>query len=568
MTITDDGPQRPDPRRWITLAIAITGAFIVVLDNSVLNVSIPTIVRELHTTLPDVQWVITGYALTFAALLIIGGRLGDAYGHRRIFMIGAALFAIGSLVASMSTSVNELILGEAIIEGIGASLMMPTTLSILSGTFTGRERAKAFAAWGATAGVAAAFGPVIGGWLTTDFSWRWSFRINVIVAPLAMLGALVFMRHGAGPRRRIRIDVPGAVVVASGMFILVFALSQGGIYGWWVPLKAVRLGNRTVWPAHSAVSVIPVLFGVSAAILAGFVLLERRIERAGRDPLFEFAHLRLRTYRFGLLTAAIVAMGQLGLSFVLPIFLQDAKHLSAATNGLWLLPTGIFVIVGSQAAGLLAVRFGTAAIVRAGLALYAAGILLVLRVVSVHVTVWDLLPGLALYGFGVGFAGAQLTNVILSEVPLEGTGGASGANSTIRQVGSALGVSVIGALLSVRTIADATSRIRASGLPAALKAQAVAGIHGAGSGFVAGPSVPPAQAVILRHAVEHGVVSGTRVALVFAVSIITLGGLVSILIPGGRPSVQAGAPEIDALAEYLEAVPGVDVPASAVRGEA
>ncbi|MDQ1487652.1 MAG: hypothetical protein QOD57_5789 [Actinomycetota bacterium] len=555
--------EKLDPGRWITLVIAITGAFIVVLDNSVLNVSIPTIVRELHTTLPSVQWVITGYALTFAALLIIGGRLGDAYGHRRIFMIGAGLFGVGSLVASVSTSVGELIVGEAVIEGIGASLMMPTTLSILSGTFTGRERAKAFAAWGATAGVAAAFGPVIGGWLTTDFSWRWSFRINVIVAPLAIIGALAFMKQGAAPRRRIRIDVPGAVLVASAMFVLVFALSQGGIYGWWQPLRAFRVGSRMLWPATWRVSMIPVLFVLSGIILSGFVLLERRIERTGRDPLFEFAHLRIRTYRYGLITAAVVAMGQLGLSFVLPIFLQDGKHLTAATNGLWLLPTGLFVIVGSQIAGLLTVRFGTTAIVRAGLVLYSGGILLVLRAVSLNVTAWDLLPGLALYGFGIGFAGAQLTNVILSEVPLEGTGGASGANSTVRQVGSALGVSVIGSLLTVQTISNATSRIRAATLPAAVKADAIMGVHRAGSGYVPAPSLSPADTAVLRTAIEHGVITGTRVALLFAVVIIALGGLVSILIPGQSRRAQ----EVLTVPEYLESIPGLDATEAVLGGE-
>jgi MFS family permease len=553
-------PEKPDPARWITLVIAITGAFIVVLDNSVLNVSIPTIVRELHTTLPSVQWVITGYALTFAALLIIGGRLGDAYGHRRIFMVGAAIFGAGSLLASMSTSVGQLIIGEAIIEGIGASLMMPTSLSILSGAFTGRERATAFAAWGATAGVAAAFGPVIGGWLTTDFSWRWSFRINVIVAPLAIIGALAFMKHGTAPRRRIRIDVPGAVLVASGMFGLVFALSQGGIYGWWRPLRAFRVGSRTLWPATWGVSMIPAMFALSAVVLSGFVLLERRIERAGRDPLFEFAHLRIRTYRYGLITAAVVAMGQLGLSFVLPIFLQDGKHLTAATNGLWLLPTGLFVIVGSQIAGRLTVRVGTAAIVRAGLVLYSGGILLVLRAVSLDVTAWDLLPGLALYGFGIGFAGAQLTNVILSEVPLEGTGGASGANSTIRQVGSALGVSVIGSLLTVQAISDATSRIRAATLPAAVKAEAIMGVHRAGSGYVPPPSLSPGDTAALRAAIEHGLVTGTRVALLFAVVIIALGGLVSILIPGQSRSAEE-------VLSVPESVPKIDATAVVLGGE-
>ncbi|MCU1450539.1 MAG: major facilitator superfamily 1, partial [Acidimicrobiales bacterium] len=197
-----------DAARWITLAISIVAAFIVVLDNTVLNVAIPTILRDLHTTLPTLEWVITGYALTFAALLIIGGRLGDVYGHRRVFIVGVALFGIGSLLASESKSVGELILGEAIIEGIGASLMLPATLALLSGTFKGRHRAAAFAAWGATAGVAAAAGPVVGGFLTTNYSWRWSFRINVIVAPLAVIGALVFMQRQRGTGRRQRIDIP------------------------------------------------------------------------------------------------------------------------------------------------------------------------------------------------------------------------------------------------------------------------------------------------------------------------------------------------------------------------
>src|SRR5205085_8945606 len=200
----------------------ILSAFIVVLDNTVLNVSIPTILRELHTNLPSLEWVITGYALTFAALLIIGGRLGDIYGHRNIFIIGAALFGAGSLLASVSTSVGELILGEAIIEGIGASLMLPATIAIMSATFTGRVRATAFAAWGATAGVAAALGPVIGGFLTTNYSWRWSFRINGIAAPLAVLGALFFMKKAHHAAERLRIDVPGAVLIALGMFLLVF----------------------------------------------------------------------------------------------------------------------------------------------------------------------------------------------------------------------------------------------------------------------------------------------------------------------------------------------------------
>src|SRR3954452_10106457 len=331
--------ERIQPGQWVVLAVTIVAAFIVVLDNTILNVAIPTILRDLHTRLPSLQWVITGYALTFAALLIIGGRLGDVYGHRNVFIVGAALFGVGSLLASVSKSVGELILGEAIIEGIGASLMLPATLAIMSATFTGRVRATAFAAWGATAGVAAAVGPVVGGFLTTNYSWRWSFRINVIVAPVAMLGAIFFMKHTTRAGRRGRRDIPGAGLLAIVMFLLVFGLSQGSVYGWWEPLEDVSVLGHRVWQLTAVVSVIPFVFVASALFLAAFVWLERVKTRQARDPLFQFEHFRLATYRYGLITSMVVAMGQLGVSFALPVFLRDGKHLTAARNGLWMLPS-------------------------------------------------------------------------------------------------------------------------------------------------------------------------------------------------------------------------------------
>src|SRR5438270_3694646 len=315
-----DGIQ---PGQWVVLAVTIVAAFIVVLDNTVLNVAIPTILRDLHTRLPSLQWVITGYALTFAALLIIGGRLGDIYGHRNIFIIGAALFGAGSLLASVSTSVGELILGEAIIEGIGASLMLPATIAIMSATFTGRVRATAFAAWGATAGVAAALGPVIGGWLTTNYSWRWSFRINVIVAPLAIIGAVLFMTRVVRPGPRPRMDFAGAVLIAAGMFLIVFGLSEGGTYGWWKPLADFTAMGDRVWPTSSAVSIIPLITAAGLALVGAFVLLELRKSRLHRDPLFDLTLLRTKTFRYGLMTVLVLAMGQLGISFVLPVFLQN-----------------------------------------------------------------------------------------------------------------------------------------------------------------------------------------------------------------------------------------------------
>jgi EmrB/QacA subfamily drug resistance transporter len=542
-----DNDAANDRARWLTAGIVIVAAFIVVLDNTVLNVAIPTILRDFDTSLVTLQWVITGYALTFATLLIIGGRLGDVYGHRRIFMIGTVLFGIGSLIAALSQGVTELIIGEAIIEGIGASLMLPATLAILSGTFRGRERATAFAAWGATAGVAAAVGPVVGGFLTTNYSWRWSFGINVILTPLAFLGAWLFMSPMRASDRRMKIDAPGAGLIASGMFLLVFGLSEGSTYGWWKPLKDFTIAGHVLWPATAPISIIPVMFVAAALLLGAFYVLERWKERADRDPLFEFKHLRFKTYRYGLLTGMVVAMGQLGLSFVLPEYLQSAKGLSAARNGLWLLPTGVFVIIGAQLGGRLIHRFGTTIVVRVGLLAYALGILFILRVVSLDITAWQLLPGLALYGTGIGFAGAQLTNVVLWQIPKESSGVASGANTTVRQVGMALGVAMIGALLTTLTISHATTSIDQSSMAQPVKTEAVAGIHSLGANYQPPASASSSDVATITHAIQHGVISGTRAALIFAFIVVAIGGLLSFLIPNTRT-----VPEVEETLRPLE----------------
>jgi len=536
--------DEPDPRRWWTLAILITTVILIAVDTSVLNVSIPTILRELDTTVPSLQWVITGYSLTFASLLIIGGRLGDIYGHRRLFVIGVILFGLGSLLASEARSVGVLILGEAVIEGVGAALMAPATLAILSTTFKGRERATAFAAWGATAGAAVAFGPVLGGFLTTNYSWRWSFRINVVVAPLAVLGAIVVMRKGARATKT-PIDLPGAALVASGMFLLVFALSEGGEYGWLTPTRSLSVGGVEVWSPSWAISIVPVVLVVAFGLLAAFVVLERSKERRGANPLFEFSQLQFRTFRYGLLTLGILAMGQLGLLFALPLFLQDAVHLTAEENGLWLLPLGLFVIVGSQVGARLTRVMSTTIVVRLGLLIESFALVLVVWSITPDITFLRILPGLAIFGIGLGFASSQLTNVILSEISSEKSGVASGATSTARQLGAALGAAVIGSVLTVQTTNRAIAATRAAvDLPESVRAQAIAGLHALGPNYSPPPTVGPADAATLNHVLTQSLADASRLALIFAACVVFAGALLSFLIPLVRPTPRGGASEV------------------------
>jgi EmrB/QacA subfamily drug resistance transporter len=543
-----DSPTTPDPRRWITLGVVVVAALIVVLDNSVLTVAIPTILRDFHTTLPAVEWVITGYALTFASLLIIGGRLGDVYGHRRIFIVGAALFCGGSLLAGLSWNIPSLLIGEALIEGMGASLMLPATISILSTTFQGHERATAFGAWGATVGVGVALGPVIGGVLTTNYSWRWAFGINVIVAPLAILGALAFVRRDPRSTTRIGIDVPGACLVALGMFLLVFALSEGARYGWFHPLEAFSVAGAEVWSASIGVSFIPLVLVLAVCVLFAFYKLERWKERHDRSPLFEFGQLRNRGFRYGLVTACILAMGQMGMFFVLPIFLQDAKHLSAETNGYWMLPFGVLIIIGSQVGGYLTRYVGVARVVQLGLFLEFVGLVFVAFVVDPNMSFVDLLVPYGLFGFGIGFASSQLTNVILSDIAPDKSGVASGASSTLRQVGGALGVAVVGSIFANLTVQRTIDAARGAHLPAHLRDTAVAGVHAQGASFPVPHGTSAADAAALTHALAAGITDAVRPALLLAAGFVVVGAFVSLLLPRTRPVTGEHEPLVETLA--------------------
>jgi EmrB/QacA subfamily drug resistance transporter len=556
--VDGDGAEL-DPRRWLTLGILILTVVLIALDTSVLNVSIPTILRDLHTTVPALQWVITGYSLTFATLLIIGGRLGDIYGHRRLFIIGTTMFGLGSLLASVSHSVGVLILGEAVIEGIGAALMTPSTLAILSTTFKGRERAKAFAAWGAAAGAAVAFGPVLGGFLTTNYSWRWSFRINVVVAPIAAIGALLLMKNG---KRAVRtpIDLPGAALIASGMFLFVFGLSDGGTYGWLQPIQDFSVAGSRIWPMSMPISIVPVAMVVAVGLLAGFVQLERWKERRQANPLFDFSLMHLKSFRYGLLTILILAMGQLGLLFALPLFLQDAVHLSAQENGLWLLPLGIFVIIGAQLGGRLTRRFALGSIIGCGLAFETIALLLVIWAVAPGITFWDIGPGLSMFGIGLGLASSQLTSVILSEINSEKSGVASGASSTARQMGGAFGAAIIGSLITVQTTNRAVSALGRSSITAPVRAQAIASMRELGPNFRPANALSAADAAIVERILTQALASASRTALLFAMGVVFIGALLSTLIPRIRPSVIKSASEVTI--ETFEAFEPMDIDAA------
>jgi len=523
----------PDPKRWIALVILSASLFIIVLDNTILNVAVPTIIREFHTEVSSMQWVISGYSLVFASLLISFGRLGDIIGRRKLFFAGAALFAVGSLVASLSHSVLQLFLGESLLEGVGAAMMLPATLSIISATFQGRERGVAFAVWGSVAGGAGALGPWVGGILTTDYSWRWAFRVNVVIAPLAILAGYFYV-HESKDERAKGLDFAGVAAVTLGLLALVFGIIEGSRYGWWKPVGDQLLGGWK-WPLES-LSMVPISLVISAIMLTVFVRLELRRAKAGKPVIFDFSDLVHKGFRYGLINTTVLAMGEFGAFFVLPIFLQAGLHLSAIRSGTWLLPAGAMAFIGGGLGGQLSRRFGPKYVITVGLALEAAGIWLYVLAFSPTTTFWTLLPALMLHGTGIGFATSQLTNVVLSDIPPQKAGSASGAAGMVRQVGTALGIALIGAIF----VSQASSHIRAAldrstDIPAAIKDKVAAGVgDGIGGGPPAGTENTPLGRRIAT-LVSTGVADASQPAVAFAGAVVTLGALISLLVPNIPP---------------------------------
>ncbi len=535
------------------LAAVVLSALVVSIDISVLSVAIPTVMRDFHTDLASLQWVLTGYSLVFASLLIIGGRLGDLHGHRTMFVIGGLLFGVGSLLAALSWSVPSLFVGEALIEGVGASLMMPATLALISITFQGRERAAAFATWGAVMGIGAAVGPLLGGFFTSELSWRFAFGVNVLIAPATAVAVFVLVRRVPRAAHRPRLDGVGAALIASGMFLLVFAISQGGRYGWWAPRQPLTVVGAAVWPADASVSPIPFAFVLAVVLLTAFVVVERRKELAGRDPLFEFAALRHRGFRYGLITNLLLSLGQLSLIVLLAVYLQNACRLDALETGLWLVPMGLAIVLGSRLGVIATHRVGATTTVRLGLALELVGLTGLLVLIAPDMTFWALLASVGTYGVGMGIASSQLTNVIMSDVEPSKSGIASGTNSTLRQVGAALGIAIVSTIITTLTVRHTAANIRAARVPAGIAERSIAELHTAGATFT-----PPARATVdeaatLMRALADGLTSAARPAILYMMATMLAGLLLSFLIPRVGP-----VPETTGLEHTLETLESLE----------
>ncbi len=427
--------------RWLSLTILGFGVALVIVDITVVNVVMPSIISGLDLEIADAEWINTAYPLVFAALLIPLGRMGDRVGSKRIFIAGLGVFGLASLLVGWADSVTTVVAFRGL-QGVGAAMILPATLSTVHATFSGRDRAIAFGIWGSVIAGMAAAGPLLGGWITTEMSWRWAFYINGPLALLAIAAALRWVIDRQELVVESGIDLPGLATVCLGMISLTLALIEGPRHGWLAPTRELRWG-QLAWPLQR-LSIVPLAALVALVSLAAFVGIERSRRSAGRVVLVDLTLFRIDTFRRGNILAVIVGLGEFGVVFVLPLFVRTVLGYTAFQTGTLLLAMAAGGFLGGPLAAEIGRRFGAHRAVVTGMALEAAGVLGVVTMLSPAITGSRIALALFVYGVGVGIAGAQLASIIMVDVPQSQAGQASGMQSTARQLGAALGIAILG----------------------------------------------------------------------------------------------------------------------------
>ncbi|HEX6488599.1 MAG TPA: DHA2 family efflux MFS transporter permease subunit, partial [Candidatus Dormibacteraeota bacterium] len=433
----------------------------ILLDTTIVNVAIPSIIDGLKASLDQVLWILNSYLLVYAVLLITAGRFGDLYGPRNLFALGLLIFTVSSAVCGFAQDPNQLIVAR-IVQGFGGALLTPQTLAVINTIFPPERRGAAFGIWGAVAGVAAVAGPTLGGWLTTDFSWRWIFYVNVPIGILALIATFAIIPD-LRPARSHRLDVLGVLLSSIGLFLIVFGLIEGQRYDWGV-----------IWGPINIYEVI----AAGVVVFAIFIAWERFVS----EPLIPLDLFRIRNYSLMNWTSIALAFGMFGLFFPITIYLQSVLGMSALRAGLTMAPMAGTSMLTAPWAGRLADRIGGKYILMVGLTAFGIGMALLTHAAGPTSQWYDFTPYLVIAGFGMGCTFAPMTTVAMRNIEPRQAGAASGVFNTTRQVGAALGSSVVGAVLQARlaTSLHDNAVAQASQLPAAFRGRFIDAFSAAG----------------------------------------------------------------------------------------
>jgi EmrB/QacA subfamily drug resistance transporter len=425
-------------RKWRVLGVVCIAVFMLLLDITVVNVALPDIQKELHTSFTELQWVVDAYALTLAATILNAGALGDLLGRKRVFLVSIALFTVASALCGAANSAVFLILARGL-QGIGGAGMFAVSLAIIAQEFHGRERGTAFGIWGATIGIAVAIGPLVGGALTTYAGWRWIFFVNVPIGIAVVAGGLRELVESRNEEAG-GFDLPGFLTLTPGLFALVLALFNGSTWGW-----------SSGWVIG--------LFAAAVILLSAFAFVELR----QRSPMFDFRLFRIPTFTGAQTTAFAISAGMFSMFLFLAIYLESVVGYSAVKTGVLFLPLSLTSFVVAPLAGRLSARFPVRWFLGGGLTIVGVS-LVMMHGVTITSTASALMPGFVVGGIGIGLVNAPLAATAVSVVEPQRAGMASGINNTFRQVGIATGIAALGAIFQGRIAAYLTKFAVPSGL--------------------------------------------------------------------------------------------------------
>jgi MFS family permease len=428
----------------LPIAIFASAQFVMVLDSSVMNVSISQIVKDLDTTIQGVQLAITAYTLVMAALMLAGAKLGDILGRDRTFALGLAVYGLGSLTTALSPNLTVLLIGWSLIEGLGAALVLPAIVSLIAATYSGPRRAMAFGIVGGVAGAAIAAGPLIGGWFTTELSWRYVFAGETLIV-IAILFLRRRLRRAPAVEHPPKLDVVGVVLSTLGLGFAVFGILKSSEWGLIEPRGALTIGGEEITPF--GFSAVPFLILIGLGFLAGFAIWEERRERRGLDTLLDRSLLKIDQLRAGLSTLAMQQLILLGTFFVLPVYLQVVLGLDAFESGKRLFPMSVSMFIAALAGPRLAAGFAPKRVAQVGLLALTAASVFLLGTIDVELRGTQFALALTLFGIGAGLLLSQLGNVIMSSVDPAKINEAGGLQGTAQNLGASLGTALIGAVL-------------------------------------------------------------------------------------------------------------------------
>ena len=445
-------------RKWWTLLAVSFGLFMIMLDNTVVNVALPSIQRSLDADQSELEWVVVSYALTFATFMLTGGKLADYFGRRRLFIIGLAIFTLASLACGLAPSAGFLI-GARAVQGLGAAIMNPATLGIITATFPARQRGMAIGIWAGVSAMALAIGPLLGGLITDHIDWSWIFYVNVPVGILGIVVARWAIDESRDMSHEQRLDLPGLGTSAVGLFALTYALIEANSYGW----TSTR---------------ILVLFGIAVIALVAFVLLERH----QRVPMLDLTLFRDSTFTGANITMLLVSLAMFGIFFFNSLFIQNVLGYSATQTGAVFLPMTLLIILIAPAAGKYSDHVGSRWLVGAGMTLVSLSLVLFAQL-DAGSTFWDILPGLLTGGLGMALTMTPTTAAAMGAVEVDNAGVGSAVLNCSRQVGGSLGIAVMGAIVASQVDAAAPVPLRAQqfidGYHVALYVAAVIALCGA-----------------------------------------------------------------------------------------